>query len=115
MSEAHDDPQISAEKPVLAIRPDRGDPMVVLQVVLVYLVVQRQFDGVTRQMTAGVASELSYVIGVADRAETAEAARAEISRASNTLGFPISLTPGRRPAQRRATFVLRRHRPRGGG
>lgn len=66
-------------------------PMVLLQLVVAYLIVERHFDGVTRQMTNGVATELQYVVAIANGASTFPEAKAEVARASRTLGFPISV------------------------
>ena len=66
-------------------------PMVILQGVLAYLIIQRHYDGVTRQMTEGVALELSYVLDVVDHAAGPAAAEAELARASRTLNYPIEL------------------------
>lgn len=66
-------------------------PMVLLQVVIASLIVERQYDGVTRQMTEGVGSELRYVIEQVEEAKSFPEARAVVLRASRTLAFPISL------------------------
>lgn len=68
-------------------------PMVLLQVIVAYLIVQRHFDGVTRQMTEGVATELRYVITNVDAAASQPDAEAEVAQASRTLGFSIALEP----------------------
>ena len=68
-------------------------PMVLLQVIVASLIVQRHFDGVTRQMTEGVSTELRYVVTIANGATTFAEARAEVARAARTLGFSIALEP----------------------
>ncbi|MEO1330298.1 MAG: ATP-binding protein [Pseudomonadota bacterium] len=69
-------------------------PMVILQAVVAYLIVERHFDGVTRQMTGGAASELRYLVDQVDAAATPEIARAELTQASQTLGYDIVLLEG---------------------
>ncbi|MEL6281744.1 MAG: ATP-binding protein [Pseudomonadota bacterium] len=69
-------------------------PMVILQAVVTYLFVERHFDGVTRQMTAGVASELRYMVESVEGAETAAEAKSQVARAARTLGFDIELEEG---------------------
>lgn len=66
-------------------------PIVLLQAVLAYLIVERHFDGVTRQMTDIVAAELRYLAEFADAARTEPEARSEMARAARTLGFSIRL------------------------
>lgn len=66
-------------------------PMVLLQLVVASLIVDRQYDGVTRQMTEGVGSELRYVIEQVEEAKSVAEARAVVVRASRILAFPISL------------------------
>lgn len=69
-------------------------PMVLLQAVVAYLIVERHFDGVTRQMTEGVASELRYVFDVADQAASSSEAKTALKRATQALDFKIALTIG---------------------
>lgn len=68
-------------------------PMLILQAVLAYLIVKRHFDGVTRQMTEGVASEVSYLVDLVDAADSDESAARALRLASETLNFPIRLSP----------------------
>ncbi len=80
-------------------------PIVLLQAVVAYLIIERHFDGVTRQMTEVVASELRYLADYADGARTSAEARSEMARASRTLGFPISLIEGAKlPTNRNPLF-----------
>ena len=66
-------------------------PMVILQAVVTYLFVERHFDGVTRQMTSGVASELRYVVDSVEAAETGAQATSLVARAARTLGIEAVL------------------------
>ncbi|MEO1292934.1 MAG: ATP-binding protein [Pseudomonadota bacterium] len=66
-------------------------PMIILQAVVAYLVVQRHFDGVTRQMTESLVSELQYIVEVAEDAPSAEDAKGEVRRAGRALGYDIHL------------------------
>ncbi len=69
-------------------------PMVILQAVVAYLIVERHFDGVTRQMSDAAASELRYLVDSVSQADSAALARDELGRASRTLGYDIVLLEG---------------------
>ncbi|MEM9725217.1 MAG: ATP-binding protein [Pseudomonadota bacterium] len=69
-------------------------PMVILQAIVASLIVQRHFDGVTRQMTTSAATELRYVLTIANGSSTFAEARSEVARAARTLGFSLVLEPG---------------------
>ncbi|MCI4660267.1 MAG: ATP-binding protein [Neomegalonema sp.] len=66
-------------------------PMVLLQLIVAYLFVQRHFDGATRQMTEGVAAELSYLVELIEESKDAEEARLRMDRAGWVLGYNVKL------------------------
>ena len=71
-------------------------PIVILQVVVVWLIIERHFDGVTRQLSDGVGAELFYVLTQIDEAESEAEARAGLAEAAQTLGLQLELAPGER-------------------
>ncbi|MEL6980424.1 MAG: histidine kinase dimerization/phospho-acceptor domain-containing protein, partial [Pseudomonadota bacterium] len=68
-------------------------PMLLLQLIVASLIIQRHFDGVTRQMSRSVASELHFVVSSANAANTFAAARQEVARAARTLSVAIQIRP----------------------
>jgi len=77
-------------------------PIVVTQIVVSISFVQRQFEGVTRQMVANVALEIGTIIHAADAADSAAAARAAARKVATPLAIsvvlpaPVSARPDRR-------------------
>ncbi|MEO0762030.1 MAG: ATP-binding protein, partial [Pseudomonadota bacterium] len=69
-------------------------PIVVLQIVVSTALVNRYYDGVTRQMAGDVARELDYVVTAIDRRPDAGAARLFIEAVERPLGFPLRLDEG---------------------
>lgn len=80
-------------------------PIVTIQLVLSIVFVQRHFDRVTQQMTAGVVAELTYVLTQIDLAPVAAAAQQDMSALLRVLS--ISVTPAARPAPQRVERRLR--------
>ncbi len=69
-------------------------PIVALQLVIVWLIIERHFDGVARQLTEGVAIEIHYARSAVDAAETEEEARRILAEISGGLGLNAQLDPG---------------------
>ncbi len=69
-------------------------PIVLLQLVVAGLFVQRHYAGVTEQMAGAVGLELRYAIEQVERAETVEDARARLEALARPLGLTLALDPG---------------------
>ncbi|MEM6440605.1 MAG: ATP-binding protein [Pseudomonadota bacterium] len=68
-------------------------PIVLLQLVVAGLFVQRHYAGVTEQMAGAVALELLYAVDVVEAAESVEAARAGLEALAAPLGLTLALDP----------------------
>ena len=68
-------------------------PIVLLQLVVAGLFVNRHYAGVTQQMTGAVALELVYAVEAVERAPDAAEAREALERLARPLGLRLSLTP----------------------
>ncbi len=66
-------------------------PVVVLQLIVGFVFIQRHFEGVTEQMVRAVARDLNYAIAAADRAPSVPEARAILDFISGPLGLPLIL------------------------
>ena len=66
-------------------------PIVLLQVVVAFVFIQRHYDGVTAQMASSVASELNYAIKQVNEAPDVGAAREALARMSGLLGLEMGL------------------------
>jgi two-component system osmolarity sensor histidine kinase EnvZ len=69
-------------------------PIVLLQLVVAGLFVQRHYAGVTEQMAGAVGLELLYAVEQVERAEDVEAARAQLEALARPLGLTLALDPG---------------------
>lgn len=78
-------------------------PIVVLQLVIAALFVQRHYAGVTEQMAGAVALELIYAVEQVERAEGVEDARGRLERLARPLGLTLALDPGAEVTRGRAT------------
>ena len=66
-------------------------PIVAIQLVVSTAFLQRHFEGVTRQMTQGIATELGYVLDGADQSFAEAARRAEVLGMTVAPGHPAEL------------------------
>jgi two-component system osmolarity sensor histidine kinase EnvZ len=73
-------------------------PVVAIQLVVSVAFIQRHFEGVTRQMTTGVALEIGLLTARVEAAPTLAAARAEMARLAPALGLAVALPAGPAPA-----------------
>lgn len=69
-------------------------PLILLQLVVAVVFVQRHFEGVTRQMTRGIARELGLAQQVIDTSPTAAIAQARLDNLSAALAMQLTLEPG---------------------
>lgn len=69
-------------------------PIVLLQLVVAGLFVNRHYAGVTRQMSGAVALELVYAVEVVERAETPAEAQRALDQLARPLGLGLRLEPG---------------------
>ena len=69
-------------------------PIVLLQLVVAGLFVNRHYAGVTRQMSGAVALELVYAAEVIERAGGAAEAQAALDQLARPLGLGLRLEPG---------------------
>jgi two-component system, OmpR family, osmolarity sensor histidine kinase EnvZ len=69
-------------------------PIVTIQLVVSMAFIQRHYEGVTRQMTYGVAQELALILGAFSTAATPEAAFAEAQRLGTALQVTITHPAG---------------------
>ena len=68
-------------------------PMLLLQIVVTGLFIQRHYAGVTQQMAAAVARELSYAADVVEAAPDAVAAQDRLDELARPLGLELALLP----------------------
>ncbi|MCF1710922.1 ATP-binding protein [Tabrizicola sp. J26] len=66
-------------------------PVVAIQIVVSLAIIQRHFEGVTRQMTEGVVNEVNLVLEEIDHAGTLAEAQAHIARIAAPLTMQIDL------------------------
>lgn len=69
-------------------------PIVLLQVIVALVFIQRHYDGVTAQMATSIAYELNYAISRVEAAESPEAARKLLLEMSGPLGLQMGLAEG---------------------
>src|SRR5699024_5082588 len=69
-------------------------PIVLLQVVVALVFIQRHYDSVTEQMAGAIARELQYAIDAIEEAPSVEAAQRPLRSMSGPLGFALVLHPG---------------------
>ena len=69
-------------------------PLLLLQLVVAVLFIERHFEGVSRQMSSLVARELNYAVRVVEAAETIEGAQDRLDQAAAPLGMTLELSPG---------------------
>ncbi|WP_112323820.1 ATP-binding protein [Oceanibium sediminis] len=68
-------------------------PLILLQLVVAVVFVQRHFEGVTRQMTQNIARELAVAQQVIDTSPSAEIAQLRLQNLSRPLAIGLSLDP----------------------
>ena len=66
-------------------------PILVLQIVVASLFVQRHYEAITEQMASSVARELNFAITRVEEAETVEAARAALTQMTIQFGLEMGL------------------------
>ncbi|MCL5778434.1 ATP-binding protein [Limibaculum sp. FT325] len=71
-------------------------PILLLQVVVAVLFIQRHYDGVTEQMATAVAREIKFVIAQIESLPDLAAAEAMLTSIEIPLGFDFGLHPGER-------------------
>ena len=71
-------------------------PMLLLQLLVSALLVERHWAGATRQLAAGVAQEMKLLTGVVQGAQSEAEARKALEQASSLLGYEVAFEPGRR-------------------
>ncbi|SDZ72990.1 ATP-binding protein [Rubrimonas cliftonensis] len=69
-------------------------PVILVQAVGAAAIVQRYYDGVTRQLATAVAADINYVVARVERAEGEAAAAEAAEEAAEALGLSITLDPG---------------------
>ncbi|MGB0498319.1 MAG: ATP-binding protein [Rubricella sp.] len=69
-------------------------PILGVQIVLAAVFIQRHFEGVTRQMASGVASELTYIIATLDAADPDGFDEGRLRESSELLGIALEFEPG---------------------
>lgn len=81
-------------------------PIVTIQLVVSVTFIQRHFERVTEQLTAGVAAELNLILAVAGSAPTLEEAQARLEAVAVPLGLDVAL-PARdaAPVADRTEFI----------
>ena len=68
-------------------------PILTIQFVVSVVFIQRHFEGVTRQMTTNLITELSVLLDQIDNAETLDIVRSEVVPFADTLGIGVDLPP----------------------
>lgn len=69
-------------------------PIVAIQLVVSTAFIQRHYEGVTRQMTTGVAIDLAFLLAEINAAASPEAARAGVLPLAEALEITLSMPPG---------------------
>jgi len=72
-------------------------PMLLLQVIVALVFIQRHYDGVTAQMAGSIAREINYAIARVDRAGDVAAAQALLDDMTGPLGLSFGLDEGAPP------------------
>ncbi|MEM6932995.1 MAG: two-component sensor histidine kinase, partial [Pseudomonadota bacterium] len=66
-------------------------PILLLQIIVALVFIQRHYDGVTEQMAASVAREINFAIDHVDNATTVDEARTELREISRSLDMALGL------------------------
>ncbi len=69
-------------------------PVVAIQLVVSTAFIQRHYEGVTRQMTQGVAIDLGFILQEVAAADTVEAVRSDVFRLAEALAVTLTLPAG---------------------
>ncbi len=69
-------------------------PIVTIQLVVSTAFIQRHYEGVTRQMTTGVAIDLAYLLAQIEDADSPEAAKAVIGSSADALEIKLTIPAG---------------------
>jgi two-component system, OmpR family, osmolarity sensor histidine kinase EnvZ len=69
-------------------------PIVTIQLVVSTAFIQRHYEGVTRQMTNGVAIDLAFLLGEAEAAGSPEAAMARVGPVAEALEITLTIPAG---------------------
>lgn len=83
-------------------------PILILQIVVAVLFIQRHYDGVTGQMASAVAREIEFVVSQVEGARDAEAAADLLPQLELPFGFELRLGPDEpvEPGTRRTFYDL---------
>ena len=68
-------------------------PIVILQVVVSYVYIQRHFEGVTHQMVDNVTFEINYILKTAEESVDKPDAQSKMNELGKPLGFSIRFDP----------------------
>ena len=68
-------------------------PIVILQVVVSYVYIQRHFEGVTHQMVDNVTFEINYILKTAEESVDEPGAQSKMNELGKPLGFSIRFDP----------------------
>ena len=68
-------------------------PIVILQVVVSYVYIQRHFEGVTHQMVDNVTFEINYILKTAEESVDEPDAQSKMNELGKPLGFSIRFDP----------------------
>jgi len=71
-------------------------PILILQVIIAFLFIQRHYDRVTEQMARGVAAELAYAVKVVEAAADAAMAEAALEAMEAPFAFAMGIDEGGR-------------------
>jgi two-component system osmolarity sensor histidine kinase EnvZ len=81
-------------------------PIVTIQLVVSTAFIQRHYEGVTRQMTNGVAIDLAYLISEVEAAGSPEAARVRVGPLAEALEIALTIpAPATAPVEDRFLFL----------
>ena len=76
-------------------------PIIFVQVVVVFVFIERLFGDVSRQLTSNTAMELDYILSAANRSADEDAARAELAQRTVPFGVDFEFLPEAQATQER--------------
>ena len=68
-------------------------PIVIIQVVVSYVYINRHFEGVTHQMVDNVTFEINYILKTAEESIDEKDAQTKMNELGKPLGFSIRFDP----------------------
>jgi two-component system, OmpR family, osmolarity sensor histidine kinase EnvZ len=83
-------------------------PVVAIQLVVSLAFIQRHFEGVTRQMTEGLVTQVNFLLDEARQGATLAEAQARVQRIAGPLDVQVALPGGPTPGTREGTADRRR-------